>query len=163
MSEQSFTTTITSNRTPEAVTDAVLDVRRWWSETLVGNSAHPGDVFTYEVPGVHRSTIRVTEVVPGGSVVWRVLDNWIEFVDDKTEWNDTEIRFDITEVDGGTELRFTHVGLVPRFECFDACRKGWTFYIETSLRELITTGTGRPDVDPQAVALTRAQAGTASR
>lgn len=50
----------------------------------------------------------------------------------------------ISERDGKTELRVTHVGLVPEFECFDACSRGWSFYIGESLRDLLTTGTGQP-------------------
>lgn len=124
MTDQHFSTTFAVDRTPETVFDAVRDVRGWWSRTLTGRSEKPGDVFTYEVPGIHRATIEVTEVIPCERVVWRVLD-----------------------------VRFTHVGLTPAFECFDACRKGWSFYIGTSLHDLIATGTGHPDEDPQALAL----------
>ncbi|MBF6276742.1 MULTISPECIES: SRPBCC domain-containing protein [Nocardia] len=153
MTEQNFTTTFAVDRTPETAFGAVLDVRGWWSKALTGRSEKPGDVFTYEVPGVHRATIEVTEVVPHDRVVWRVLDARLTLVDDQTEWNDTEIRFEITRRADTTELRFTHVGLTPAFECFDACRKGWSFYIDRSLHDLITTGTGQPDEDPQALAL----------
>ncbi len=92
-------------------------------------------------------------------VVWRVLDNWFGFTGDQTEWKDTEIRFDVTAVDNGTELRFTHVGLNPDFECFEACRHGWTFYIGESLRSLIATGTGSPDEDPRVPAMRAASSG----
>ncbi|WP_063002063.1 SRPBCC family protein [Nocardia mikamii] len=149
MTEQNFSTTFAVDRPPETV----LDGRGWWSTTLTGGSEKPGDVFTYEVPGVHRATIEITEVVPHHRVVWRVLDARLTLVDDQTEWNGTEIRFEIPPGAGTTELRFTHIGLTPAFECFDACRKGWSFYIDKSLRELITTGTGQPDEDPQALAL----------
>jgi len=57
---------------------------------------------------------------------------------------DTTIRFDLSPVDGGTELTFTHVGLVPSYECYDVCFDAWGFYIRTSLDELIRTGVGRP-------------------
>ncbi|PPJ38653.1 ATPase [Nocardia nova] len=153
MTEQNFTTTFTVDRPPETAFDAVLDVRGWWSSSLTGRSEKPGDVFNYEVPGVHRATIEVTEVVPHDRVVWRVLDARLTLVEDPTEWNGTEIRFEITRRAGTTALRFTHVGLTPAFECFDACRKGWSFYIDRSLHDLITTGTGQPDEDPQALAL----------
>ncbi|MFE2960968.1 SRPBCC family protein [Nocardia tengchongensis] len=149
MTEQSFTTTVTVDQSPEVVFDAVLDVRGWWSKSLVGGTERAGDAFTYEIPGVHRIEITVTEVVPGQKVVWRVLDSWLGLVDDKTEWNDTEIRFEITEVDEVTTLHFTHVGLVPEFECFDVCRNGWVYNIEKSLRDRIMTGTGLPGEDPQ--------------
>ncbi|MET8872596.1 SRPBCC domain-containing protein [Nocardia sp. NPDC004604] len=155
MTVQSFTTTFAVDQTPETVFNAVLDVPGWWSKALVGRSEKPGDVFTYEVPGVHRSTIEVTEVVPHDHVVWRVLDAQITLVDDQTEWNNTEIRFEITRSTDTTELHFTHVGLTPEFECFEACRKGWTFYIDKSLHDLIATGTGQPDEDPQALALSK--------
>jgi len=156
MTEQHFSTTFAVDRTPETFFDAVLDVRGWWSKTLTGRSEKPGDVFTYEVPGVHRATIEVTEVVPCELVVWRVLDARLTLVDDRTEWNGTTIRFEITRRTDTTELRFTHVGLTPAFECFDACRKGWSFYIDTSLHDLIATSTGQPDEDPQALALANA-------
>ena len=44
-----------------------------------------------------------------------------------------------------TELRFTHVGLVPAFECYGDCSGAWGFYINDSLRSLITTGKGQPN------------------
>jgi hypothetical protein len=37
------------------------------------------------------------------------------------------------------------VGLVPAFDCFEACSAGWTFYVGDSLLRLITTGKGKPD------------------
>jgi hypothetical protein len=43
-----------------------------------------------------------------------------------------------------TELRFTHVGLVPAFECYGGCAGAWGFLINDSLRSLITTGKGQP-------------------
>jgi hypothetical protein len=66
-------------------------------------------------------------------------------VKDKTEWDSTDIVFEITPKDGKTELRFTHVGLVPAIECYDGCSGAWCFYINESLRDLITTGKGQPN------------------
>ncbi|MDP9116623.1 MAG: hypothetical protein M3O28_05075 [Actinomycetota bacterium] len=61
------------------------------------------------------------------------------------EWTGSEIVFDLVPAADGTELRFTHIGLVPDVECFDACTTGWHHYINGSLRRLITTGAGLPD------------------
>jgi hypothetical protein len=82
--------------------------------------------------------------VPGKKVVWRTLDSQINFVKDTTEWNGTEVVFEITRKDDKTELRFTHVGLVPTIECYGGCSGAWGFYINDSLRDLITTGKGQP-------------------
>ncbi|HEY9314363.1 hypothetical protein [Williamsia sp.] len=51
---------------------------------------------------------------------------------------------DIKATPGGTTLDFTHESLTEESECFEACSRGWTFYITQSLPQLITTGTGRP-------------------
>jgi hypothetical protein len=37
------------------------------------------------------------------------------------------------------------MGLVPEFECFDNCSSAWGFYINNSLKSLITTGAGHPN------------------
>lgn len=50
-----------------------------------------------------------------------------------------------SEVFAAVTLRFTHDGLVPEYECYDACSRGWTFYIGESLCDLITTGYGHPN------------------
>jgi hypothetical protein len=86
----------------------------------------------------------VTELVPGKKVVWRVLDNYMNYIDDQSERQDTEIRFELSENDGTSEVRFTHAGLVPAYECFDICSNAWGFHIGGSLRSLITTGEGKP-------------------
>jgi hypothetical protein len=60
-------------------------------------------------------------------------------------WNGTDIVFDISGNDGKTELRFTHEGLVPRFECYGSCSNAWGMLINGNLRKLITTGKSQPD------------------
>lgn len=145
MSEQSFTTTFSVDRTPKEVFDAITDVRGWWSEDIDGATAGLGDEFTYRNEGVHHCTMRVTEVVPERKVSWLVLDNYFDFTQDKTEWDDTSVSFEIFERDGRTEVRFTHLGLVPGYECFDVCSNAWGFYVNGSLRSLITTGEGQPN------------------
>ena len=79
-------------------------------------------------------------------VVWRVLDNYFNFTKDKTEWTGTDVIFDISKKGDKTEVRFTHRGLVPEYECYDACREGWSTYINSSLLDLIVTGKGQPNV-----------------
>jgi hypothetical protein len=64
---------------------------------------------------------------------------------DKTEWKGTDIVFEIGKSGDKTELRFTHVGLVPDFECYGECSDPWRFYINGSLRSLIAKGRGQPN------------------
>jgi uncharacterized protein YndB with AHSA1/START domain len=152
MSGQSFSTSFTVDRTPDQVLDAVTDVRGWWMTRIDGENRTVGDEFSFRVPGVHSCTMRVTELVPGERVVWQVVGNHMSFIEDQSEWLGTEIRFEVSATDGGTELRFTHDGLVPAYECFDICRNAWSFYVGQSLRRLAATGTGEPS-DPDTLTL----------
>ncbi|MEV4025133.1 SRPBCC domain-containing protein [Actinosynnema sp. NPDC050801] len=145
MAEHGFTTTFTVEQTAAEVYDAVTDVRSWWSEDVEGTTDRPGAEFDYHYQDLHRTRIRVTEAVPGRKVSWLVLENHFSFVQDQSEWEGTTVTFDITERDGRTELRFTHHGLVPDFECFDVCANAWGFYVDSSLRGRITTGEGTPN------------------
>ncbi len=148
MSDQSYTTSFSVDRTPDEVFDAITNARGWWSEEIEGDADRVGEEFTFRVKDIHYSKIRVTELVPGQTLVWRVLDNYMNFIDDQSEWKDTEIRFELSAQDGTTEVRFTHAGLVPQYECFDVCSNAWGFYIGDSLRSLITTGEGKPSSNP---------------
>jgi Activator of Hsp90 ATPase homolog 1-like protein len=148
MSDQSYTTSFSVHRTPDEVFDAITNARGWWSEEIEGDADRVGEEFTFRVKDIHYSKIRVTELVPGQKLVWRVLDNYMNFIDDQSEWKDTEIRFELSPQDGTTEVRFTHAGLVPQYECFDVCSNAWGFYIGDSLRSLITMGEGKPSSNP---------------
>jgi Activator of Hsp90 ATPase homolog 1-like protein len=140
-----FTTTILVEKTPEQAFNAINNVRGWWSEEIEGNTEKLNDVFKYHYEDVHNCTMKLIEVVPGKKVVWHVLDNYFKFTKDKSEWKDTKIIFEIAEKDGKTQIRFTHMGLVPEYECFDVCKNAWTTYIQKSLFGLITTGKGQPN------------------
>ena len=146
----SFSTAFAVDQTPEEVFHAINNVRGWWSEDIEGDSAKAGREFTYRYRDVHRCRIKVAALVAGERVAWRVLDNYFGFTRDKSEWKGTEIHFEITARDGKTEIRFTHAGLVPEYECFDICSHSWDFYLHTSLRALIRTGRGLPNRKEQA-------------
>jgi hypothetical protein len=152
MTGESFTTTFTVDRSPDDVFAAINNVRGWWTGEIDGDTDRIGDEFTYRYEDIHRSTQKVTELVPGKRVVWHVTDAHLSFVKDTDEWIGTDIVFDITRQGDQTEVRFTHVGLVPEVECYDQCTPAWGFYITGSLRSLITTGRGLPTEREEATA-----------
>ena len=145
MKTKDYTTSFTVDKSPEEVFDAINNVGGWWSEEIDGSTDKLGAEFKFHYKDLHRSTQKITELVPGEKVVWHVLDSHINFVKDKTEWKGTDVVFEITKKDDKTELRFTHVGLVPAFECYGDCSGAWGFYINDSLRSLIATGKGQPN------------------
>ncbi|MGA2575025.1 MAG: SRPBCC domain-containing protein [Bryobacteraceae bacterium] len=145
MKTNDYTTSFTVDQTPEEVFDAINNVRGWWSEEIDGSTDELGAEFTFHYKNVHRTTQKITELAPGKKAVWHVVESHINFVEEKTEWKGTDIVFEIAKKDDKTELRFTHVGLVPAFECYGDCSGAWGFYINDSLRSLITTGKGQPN------------------
>ena len=142
---QDFTKTILVNATPDQAFDAINNVRGWWSEQIEGATDTLGAVFEFHYKDLHKSTHKITELVRGKKVVWQTVKGEINFVTDKTEWDGTKVVFDIAKRGDKTEVRFTHVGLVPAFECYGGCSGAWGFYVNESLRSLITTGKGQPN------------------
>lgn len=145
MTTSDFTTTILVDQTPREVFRAINNVRGWWSEEIEGSTAALQAEFNYHYKDVHICKMKIIESIPDQRVVWLVLDNYFNFIKDKSEWINTRIIFDITQQGDKTQMRFTHLGLVPEYECFDLCYNAWTQYIQESLRNLITTGKGKPN------------------
>ena len=145
MRNHNFTTTFTVDRSPQEVFAAINDVRGWWSGEIEGRTDELGAEFTYSYKDMHRSTQKITEWVPGKKVVWHIVESHMSFVDDEKEWTGTDIVFTIAKKGGQTEVAFTHVGLVPAFECYGDCSGAWGYYVGDSLRKLITTGRGEPN------------------
>jgi Activator of Hsp90 ATPase homolog 1-like protein len=145
MTKQHLTASFTVDKTPEEAFAAINNVRGWWSGNIDGATDRLGAEWTYRYQDMHVSKQKIVELTPGKRVVWRVLDSYLSFVKDKHEWDGTTITFDIAPKGDKTEVTFTHVGLAPDVECYDACSNAWGSYIEGSLRNLIANGNGEPN------------------
>lgn len=143
MAATDFTTSILVDQTPAEVYKAVNNVAAWWHGEIKGPSKRQHDEFDYRFESFHFSKQKVLELVPDKKVVWLVTDSELSFTKNKSEWTGTKIIFEIAEVNGKTQLRFTHQGLLPKFECYEACSGGWSQLIQKSLFSLITTGKGQ--------------------
>ncbi|MDQ3017971.1 MAG: SRPBCC domain-containing protein [Bacteroidota bacterium] len=161
MTTTNYTATLILDHSPKEVFDAITNVRGWWSEELKGNSSKLNDVFDYHFEDIHRCQMKLIEVIPDKKIVWLVTDNYFKpgifgespkdakvndnNADSRSEWIDTKVIFEISELGDQTQLNFTHDGLVPAFECYEACENGWNTYIRQSLSYLINTGKGMPN------------------
>lgn len=58
---------------------------------------------------------------PRQELVWTVVDNYFGFTKDKAEWKGTGVVFEIARKGDRTEVKFTHVGLIPESECYEVC------------------------------------------
>lgn len=145
MNNHDFSTTILVDQAPEEVYKAVNNVRGWWSQEIEGSTDKLNSVFTYHYKDVHSCKMKLIELIPAKKVVWLVMENYFNFTKDKSEWKGTTITFDISMKGKRTQVRLTHQGLVPEYECFDVCSNAWTDYMRNSLMSLITKGKGKPN------------------
>lgn len=145
MENKNFTTTIMVDKSQKEVFNAINNVRGWWSENIEGNTDELNSEFLYHYKDVHISKMKIVEFIPDKKVVWLILENQFNFTKDKNEWKGNKIIFEISEKDNHTQLQFTQVGLTPDYECYNVCHDAWTSYIQNSLKDLITTGKGKPN------------------
>lgn len=143
MSTSNYTTTIVVDKTPKEVFTAINNVRGWWQGEIEGSTDKLNEEFAYRMEDMHYSKQKVVEIIPNEKVMWLVTESQLNFIDDKSEWTRTKIVFDISEVNKKTQLRFTHIGLLPEVECYDDCSNAWGALIQKSLFSLITTGKGK--------------------
>jgi hypothetical protein len=140
MNNQSFSTSFLVDQSPEEVFNAINNVRGWWSDEIEGTTDKLHQEFYYHYKDLHRCLMSIVQLVPDEKVEWLVVENYFDFTQDKTEWKGTRVVFDISRQGKQTELRFTHLGLVPEYECYTICFDAWTNYKKNSLRNLIITG-----------------------
>jgi len=144
MNHNDFTLTIKSDQSPEVVYQAMLNVRKWWSgfydESFDGNTDKLNDEFSFWAGGgLHYSKQKIVELIPNKKVVWLITESELSFLDKKDEWTGSHVVFEISEVEGKTQLTFTHKGLTPDVECYDACAPAWTQYVQLKLSPLINS------------------------
>lgn len=137
-----FTTTILVNQSPAKVFNAINNVRGWWQGEIKGESKKIDDEFEYRMNDIHYSRQKVVEIIPNEKVVWLVNDSNLTSFIDRAEWTGTKIIFEISLIGNKTQVHFTHVGLIPSFECHENCSWAWGQLIQESLFSFITTGKG---------------------
>ena len=120
----------------------ISNVPGWWGVTFSGSSEKQNDKFVIKMGGDSFYNMTVAELIPNKKLVWLVTDCYMPWFSDKKEWLNTKLIFDLTENNGETTLNFTHEGLTPEVECYQACNKGWTHWIKTSLFSYFTIGKG---------------------
>ena len=145
MKNQDFTISFTVNKTPEETFESINNARGWWSKNITGTTNKLNGEFVQTYEDVHRCKIKIVELVPAQKIVWHVVDNYFSFIKDQTEWRDTKIIFDIAKEGSKTEIRFTHHGLVPAYECYKVCSDAWTEHIGSDLKKFIEKGNGKQD------------------
>jgi hypothetical protein len=142
--KKDFHRTITVNTSAEEAMKKISQVNHWWKKDFSGSAEKLDDQFT--VPFTEPSFVDfvVTEFVGDKKLVWKVTDCYLPWFQNKKEWNNTEVVFQLSGENGTTKIDFTHIGLVPEIECYEVCEKGWNGHINT-LEKFINEGKGLPE------------------
>ncbi len=106
----------------------------WWTTDTTGDPG-PGGVIAFRF-ALGGFDMEVTDVVPGETVRWTVVDG-------PPEWVGTTVEFDLTHDAGQTVVRFAHRGWVEPVEFMHHCSTKWASYL-LSLKQLVESGSGRP-------------------
>lgn len=146
MNQENISCTFTTNKSPAEVFEWIIEVEKRWSGKITWESKKLWDQFEYQYKDLHTSTQHVVEFIPGQKLVWEVDNCTISFLEKKDERNGTHIIFEIQETPEGTTLLFTHDGITPESECYNACNPWWKWLIEQNLKNSIETKDLQPDV-----------------
>lgn len=141
---QNYQLAINAGISAEDAYRKVAHVSDWWNKASTGSAQEVGDRFRVDF-GSTWVDFKVVEAAPNRRLVWHVENCHLHWLENKTEWKDTEVVWEIAGVNGVTEVKMTHVGLTPEVECFGACEAGWNFHVGKSLLKLLTEGHGLPD------------------
>jgi hypothetical protein len=143
MTKQDYRVSISAPVSALGAYDKLGRVSEWWAKDFEGSARHFGDVFKVRF-GETFVDFKITEAVPGSKVVWYVTNCYLPWLRDKTEWNDTNVIFEISTRQGETIVTMTHEGLTPEVECFEACEQGWNHHFGESFKKFLTDGHGMP-------------------
>ena len=89
--------TIIVNASADEAMNKISHVNLWWKKEFSGSAEKLNDKFT--VPFGEPSFVNfvVSEFVPDKKVVWKVIDCYLPWFQDKKEWNNTEVVFQLSE------------------------------------------------------------------
>ena len=144
MNSNNFHTIITVDASFTEAMKKINQVDLWWAKNFTGRAEQLNDQFTVRF-GETFVDFQISEFVPDKKVVWKVTDCNLHWINNKEEWNGTDVVFELSKKESGTQIDFTHIGLVPGVECYNDCEVGWTGHVTKSLVKFINEGKGMPE------------------
>jgi hypothetical protein len=145
MKKENYSLNILANTTAREAFKSINHISAWWTKNVEGQSKKLHDIFTVHF-GETFITLKIVEFVPYKKILWHVVDCHKHWLKNKQEWKDTMISWEISEKKNPTEIKFTHIGLVPGLECYNGCENAWNGYLNGSLFNLLTKEKGVPEL-----------------
>ena len=112
----------------------------WWTEEVDGDERVGGKIeFRFRTKAgeeLGKMVMEVQELNPDKNVQWRCVEG-------PDEWVDTNITFQLSQVDDQTIIIFGHRNWREAVEFMAHCSMKWAVFL-LSLREYVETGKGKP-------------------
>jgi hypothetical protein len=143
MKNKNYSATIKVSAAPEAAFEKIAKVNGWWAKKFTGKALHENDTFKVTF-GETFVDFKITEAIPGKKIVWHVTDCYLDWINNKKEWSGTQVVWELTTENGGTQIKMTHEGLFPGVECYNDCEVGWNGHVKESLLAFINENKGQP-------------------
>jgi hypothetical protein len=120
-------------------------VNLWWSDLIEGETNTLNAIFCVHFDKTFKK-MKVVEMIKNQMLVWECIDSYLDLdsLKNKSEWNDTKIVWIIRPSEDAIVLDVTHVGLNASVGCYDACEKGWDYFVANSLVPFLENGSGQP-------------------
>ena len=140
---QDYHASLTTNISPKDVLEKILHIKEWWSLRFEGTT-EIGDIFTVRFKSGDWYKIKIGNIIPNKKIEWNVIDSDQTWHQKRNECNGTKIVWEISPIKNGSKVTMTHLGLIPDFECYNSCKKGWDYLLKESLFKYLTEGNGLP-------------------
>lgn len=108
----------------------------WWTKTRTSGKLNERASFYFGDGGEHQVDMQITELVEDQQVSWKCVSE---------PWQGTgEFSFTIQPHERGSVLLFAHRDWPEPSEFYMHCNAKWGFFLVTSLKQYLETGTGQP-------------------
>lgn len=137
METKDYNVALTVNATPGDAFKKIAKIESWWRKDFKGDAENMDSAFTVPFGDPAFVNFKVAASEPGKKLVWVVTDCFLPWFKDQKEWNGTKVVWEIAGTDNTTQIKMTHVGLVPEVECYQVCETGWNGHINGGLLHFI--------------------------
>jgi len=111
----------------------------WWMPGVVAQP-RVGSIVEIQFAGGAVVKLKIDRLEPGKNVTWSAAEG-------VPDWDNTLITWDLTPVDGGTDVLFSHRRFVSTDGMYARFNISWAWHI-ISLKDYVETGKGDPGPAP---------------
>src|ERR1700759_5688620 len=103
MQDQDFSIVVEVKALPDTVFEKIAAVDQWWAKDFSGSAKALHDRFTIRFKDTFVD-FTIAEFISGSKVAWHVTDCNLPFQDNKKEWVDTTVLFELTTKSNDTAI-----------------------------------------------------------